>query len=729
MKRGFVFPPLYLSVDTATSSRPVLSIVEVGGQKYFLLTSLFLILLYVKTKFMKRFLFLLVFGVVFAKNSQAQPGSLDPTFNTGTGFNSVVNSISIQEDGKIIIGGGFTSYNGTPSYKIVRLNADGSLDPTFNTGTGFIGTVNSISIQEDGKIIIGGDFTSYNGTTRNHIARINADGSLDTDFNPGDGANYWVRTAALQPDGKIIIVGHFTSYNGTAINRIARLNADGSLDTGFNPGTGADTQILTAALQPDGKIIIGGGFTYYNGTAINRTARINADGSLDTGFNPGMGVGNGSVYSISIQEDGKIIIGGSFTSYNGTTRNHIARINADGSLDTDFNPGVGANNWVYTTALQSDGKIIIGGRFTSYNGTTRNSITRINDDGSLDMSFNPGNGANLAVWTTALQPDGKIIIGGAFTSYNGTAINRIAQLNVNGIWGLVYNDINQNCVNDNDAGIAGRKALINPGNIVVETDQTGYWYLDSLSTGTYTITADTSGKWRRTCDLTKSFTITGPYSFYIAPSFGLVSTEPCSEPNVSIHFNRMRPGFSNQKVYVKACNEYIATGALVDGYVDVALDELITVDSCLMSYTDLGDNTFRFDVGTLNPGQCVSFNLSTTLSVSAVLGQTLCVEANLFPVESCVLDTVPTPTPPDFTPCDLPWDKSSILVEGACVNGEIIFTITNTGDPGDGDMDCFSPVRLYIDGEYIWLDSLKLNGGETFTYTFTGDGRTWRLRS
>jgi hypothetical protein len=119
--------------------------------------------------------------------------------------------------------------------------------------------------------------------------------------------------------------------------------------------------------------------------------------------------------------------------------------------------------------------------------------------------------------------------------------------------------------------------------------------------------------------------------------------------------------------------------------------------------------------------------MSTTVSTSAVLGQTLCLEALLYPVENCVLDTIPTPTPPDFTPCDLPWDNSSILVEAECVNDSIVFTITNTGDPGDGDMDCFSPVRLYIDGEYIWLDSIQLAGGETFTYTFSGDGRTWRL--
>ena len=157
--------------------------------------------------------------------------------------------------------------------------------------------------------------------------RLNADGSLDTSFNPGSGANSVVTSIALQPDNKIIIGGEFTSYNGTARNYIARLNADGSLDTSFNPGSGANSTVYSVALQPDNKIIIGGEFTSYNGTARNRLARLNADGSLDTSFNPGSGASN-TVYSIALQPDNKIIIGGYFTSYNGTDRNRLARLNA-----------------------------------------------------------------------------------------------------------------------------------------------------------------------------------------------------------------------------------------------------------------------------------------------------------------------------------------------------------------------------------------------------------------
>jgi hypothetical protein len=331
------------------------------------------------------------------------------------------------------------------------------------------------------------------------------------------------------------------------------------------------------------------------------------------------------------------------------------------------------------------------------------------------------------VWAVGKNGSGQLGDGTTVDKSTPVQMNTCITGNPKGVFGVVFNDINENCTRETEPGINKRKVIIQPGDIAVETSMSGYWHIDSLPSGTYTITADTSGKWRRTCALSQTFTVTDPDGLTQAPSFGLVSTEPCPEPTISVNMPFMRPGFSGQKVYVKACNDYIATGALISAYVDVALDELITVNSASKSYTALGDNTFRFDVGTLNPGQCVSFDMSTTLSVSAVLGQTLCMEAKLYPVENCVLDTLPTPTPPDFTPCTLPWDKSSILVEGACVDGEIVFTITNTGDPGDGDMDCFSPVRLYIDGEYIWLDSLKLNGGETFTYTFAGDGRTWRL--
>jgi len=327
--------------------------------------------------------FLIINYSLLILNCNAQPGSLDMSFNPGTGaddtvYTPAIYTIAIQNDGKIIIGGLFATYNSMSRNWIARLNTDGMVDTTFNPGTGANCSVNTIVIQSDGKIIIGGCFTNYNGTNRNYIVRLNYNGTLDSTFNSGTGTDGAVYTTAIQSDGKIIIGGGFTTYNGTSRRCIARLNTDGNLDTTFNPGTGANG-ILTTAIQNDGKIIIGGDFFIYNGIERNYIARLNTDGTLDTTFNPGIGA-NDAIGTISIQNDGKIIIGGEFTTYSNTGRNYIARLNINGTLDTTFNPGLGAGYWVQTSAIQSDGKIMIGGNFSTYNGTSRNKIARLNGD-------------------------------------------------------------------------------------------------------------------------------------------------------------------------------------------------------------------------------------------------------------------------------------------------------------------------------------------------------------
>lgn len=362
------------------------------------------------------------------------PTNLDASFDPGIGPDYYIYSIAPQSDGKILIGGDFFNYNGTERHKIARLNADGSLDTGFDPGLG-VGDLTdyrwlySIAVQGDGKILIGGSFNTYNGTIRNNIARLNDNGSLDTSFISDFGSVSVVHCIAIQNDGKILIGGQFTVYDGTARARIARLNADGSLDTTFNPGTGATGGLIveSIALQTDGKIIIGGGFTTYNGTTRNGIARLNSDGSLDTSFNPGSGVSY--VFDIALQNDGKILIGGDFATYNGTARNRIARLDTDGTLDTSFDPGTGANQIVNSIAIQNDGKILIGGLFFGYNESPRQKIARLNADGSLDTTFDPGTGATGGtVETMTLQSDGKILIGGGFSTYNGTARNKIARI-------------------------------------------------------------------------------------------------------------------------------------------------------------------------------------------------------------------------------------------------------------------------------------------------------------
>ena len=385
-------------------------------------------------KTIQLFLVLFIQSVFF----YGQNGSLDTAFNSGNQIGGSIHSLAIQPDGKIIIGGNFTSYRGTPISRIARINIDGSLDATFNPGLGASALVNSITYQPDGKIIIGGAFSYYNNIGRKYIARLNNDGSLDTTFNPGSGPINYVYSTAVQPDGKIFIGGIFTNYSGTIRPGIARLNSDGTLDTTFNPGFGGVT-VYAISLLNDGKIIIGGDFSSFNSVSgYNRIARLNSDGSIDTTFNPGSGVGNTTgeaVKAVAVQSDGKIIIGGSFSSYNGTPIKGIARLHSNGALDTTFNPGTGINDWaVQSINIQGDGKILMGGTFVSYNGTTTGGLARTNSNGLLDSTFNTGIGPysesfSGGVYASIIQPDGKIIIGGAFRSYNGTEVYYLARIN------------------------------------------------------------------------------------------------------------------------------------------------------------------------------------------------------------------------------------------------------------------------------------------------------------
>lgn len=356
-------------------------------------------------------------------------GSLDTTFNPGLGTENVggVSVLALQGDGKILIGGSLTSYNGVSRNGIARVNTDGSLDTSFSPGTGANSTVSALALQTDGKILLGGSFTAYNGVNRNFIARIATDGSLDPLFDPGVGPSNSVNAIAVQTDGMVVLGGSFATYNAVARSNIARVNADGSLDSTFNPGTGGNGTINTLAIQTSGKILLGGVFTSYNSVSRGRIASINNDGSLDTSFSPGTGASS-SVSAVIVQTDGKILLGGAFTSYNGVSRSRIARVNSDGSLDLSFNPGTGASSSVSALAMQSDGKILIGGAFTGYNGVTRNRIARINSDGNLDISFNPGTGANGTVSALAVQVDGKVLLGGAFTSYHTSNRNGVARL-------------------------------------------------------------------------------------------------------------------------------------------------------------------------------------------------------------------------------------------------------------------------------------------------------------
>ena len=361
-------------------------------------------------------------------------GAKDPSFNTGVvpGFDDHVYKTAIQpQDNKILLAGRFIDYQGVSANKIIRLNPDGTRDNSFNIGTAFNGTVYNFVIQDDGKIVLVGLFENYQGVSANGIIRLNSDGSRDNSFNIGTGfkdINEWSETANIysldiQNDGKIIVVGNFNQYNGEVASQIIRLNTNGSRDTSFDIDTGFGDDvpnIRSIKLQSDGKILVGGHFDSYQGQSVKGIVRLNSNGSRDTTFNQGqVGLDGWSVLSITIDNNNKILLGGNFNSYNGVELNDIVRLNNDGSIDNGFDVGTGFDDDVFDIVIQSDGKILVGGRFKNYKEESARRIIRLNSNGSRDTGFSIGTGFNSYVYSISIQNDGRIITGGEFDLYQG----------------------------------------------------------------------------------------------------------------------------------------------------------------------------------------------------------------------------------------------------------------------------------------------------------------------
>jgi len=355
-------------------------------------------------------------------------GSVDTEFVTGFGPDKPVHSLAIQQNGFILLGGEFTSFNSIVRKGMARLDPIGRIDTSFNVGAGFNDVVKAIALQPDEKIIAGGFFTNVAGYHFNRVVRLNRDGSIDTSFNPGAGADGPVYALAIQNDGKILVGGGFVTFDGINMPGIVRLTPDGKLNTSFNTGVGVEGTVYTITIQNDSKILIGGKFTRVNNLPYTNIARLNPDGSVDTTFNIGTGADD-AVRTILVQYDNKIVVGGSFTSFNGKPYSRLVRLNTDGTVDNTFMAGeIGANDSVYALALQPDEKIVVAGAFTRFNGVTRNGITRLNKDGSTDLNINFGEGANAYIGSLAVQPDRKIIIGGGFTSFDGKPRNYLTRL-------------------------------------------------------------------------------------------------------------------------------------------------------------------------------------------------------------------------------------------------------------------------------------------------------------
>ena len=371
-------------------------------------------------------------------------------FNIGTGLNNSPAFFQILPDERILVGGGFSTYNGVTTNNIVILNQDGSKATDINfTGSlaGSSSTVRSIIILSNGQYLIGGRFNGDSPSAR-RLLRLNSNGSVDTDFlgggigffgpNFNDGGTGDIWSMIQIPGGDVIVGGNFNRWNNDFHPNPNRIDPDSDgqtvLWTGFN---GAGT-VFSMAEQSENNIIIAGAFTVFRNSTQNRIVKVDSNGTIDETFTTNVGSGfNGDVRSIAIQSDDKIVAVGDFTSFQGLSRQGICRLNSNGTLDTEFNPGTGflrpaGSRQVNTLKLLNNGKYLVGGLFTEYQGVGRINIAIVNPDGTLDTGFNPGTGFNSTVISLGEQLDGKILVGGLFTSYNDITQNRITRLLPNG---------------------------------------------------------------------------------------------------------------------------------------------------------------------------------------------------------------------------------------------------------------------------------------------------------
>lgn len=404
-------------------------------------------------------------------------GALDTSFNglgyavldlLGTGTDDKAYSVRVQSDGKILVGG--SSQDANADFAVVRYNADGTLDTSFNT-TGILvfasapnaeDGITSMTVQADGKILlVGWAYDTVTSVASSSIVRLNANGSFDTTFNTtgkkllnmGRGSSDSARAMAKQSDGKIVVAGN--SKASQTDLALARYNADGTLDGTFGAdgkvvidfNSGDPTEATAVQVLASGKIVVAVNVEVGGMPQIG-VAQFLANGQLDTAFNTTgkLLTGFGPVASwsnfLKVQEDGKLVVGGSY--FDADAEFAVMRLNADGSLDTSFNTtGIAISTFsagwdaAYDGVIQADGKIVLAGE-VAITGTAHIGLTRYNADGSLDTSFGTlgivqgdvlGNGASDLVNSLILK-DGKLVAAGS--GFDANQFGFVAQYNLDG---------------------------------------------------------------------------------------------------------------------------------------------------------------------------------------------------------------------------------------------------------------------------------------------------------
>ena len=348
----------------------------------------------------------LAFALV-ARAASTNAQTLD-SFNPAC--NGDVSALAVQPDGKIWIGGTFSAMNGEASHGLARVSTDGTLDLAFDPGAAtddftYSPQVIAMVVQPDGKVVAGGWFTSFDGEPRVNIVRVNTNGIVDPDFNP-DYTSGLITSMTMQPDGKILVISGFNIF---------RINTDGSRDTTFNVSTSGSIATYLA-IQTDGKILVLGGVNLVISNvvySVNGLGRIGSNGAYDASFNYFGSLANNSGVptALTIQPDGKVVVGNYVPHYvlcgpgGGLCLAYfdilLTRITSNGAFETDvasIHHTLAASGLINVLTMQANGKFIAGS----------SPISRVMSSGGVDLNFSTTATANVL----ALQSDGRLVFGG-----------------------------------------------------------------------------------------------------------------------------------------------------------------------------------------------------------------------------------------------------------------------------------------------------------------------------
>lgn len=595
----------------------------------------------------------------------------------------------------------------------------------------------AISLSDDGnRIAIGSSINGGRGHVRVFSLVNNVWTQLGVDIEGQHTGGGFGSSVAISGDGSTIVVGSPGFNNDEGMVQIYEWNSGSWVQKGndrtlppnqSNGGAWHGESMGTAVdISIDGSVIaIGAPY-----------ARINQEGAIITmewtgikwGYTGQIGGGFPEDHlgtTVSISNDGNTVAGsapdagGSILWATGETNVYkkISNLNWNLVLSTG---GEGAD-YADEHDLSGDGKRLIIGYPDAY-AYGGGVIEVYEDNGSWSriakvegQDFNGNFG-----YRTSINKGGDIVT-------VSEADGEVRSYKLGYVRGKIFLDLNQNCTAEqNEIYLENKFGIINPGNLVVQTQSDGVWqYNDTLPPGQYTFTVDTSGHWTSSCPVTQNFTVLTNQFAVIVPDVGITSTLDYTNPNVETVMPIIRP-CTNQFIYIKVCNEPNATTSIDSAWVIVEIDTALTMISMTVPYTDLGNNQYQVYLDTLSPGQCQSFSMNVFVSCFAQLGQAVCINTELFPTSYCNEETLPNPYPPIINPCTSQWDGSDLEVIGYCQNDTIVFEITNMAGIGN-DMTCYSPVSVYVDGTLTLIDSVQLMAGQTQLFQFPGSGESWHL--